>query len=160
MRRNCTNFYFRNLQKTNFLSLLLTAPLHTPLPVPISSSRTSHHLPTKATSCHYSPEPWLALPPSVTPTYLSSSPSMMPRATTKLAPPSLKVGATPMEPMTDIFPSLNQITTAMRTPSSLPMMNSPSFLPPTLLQYLYPCQQHQSLTPTGTASRTRGGQPA
>jgi hypothetical protein len=33
---------------------------------------------------------------------------------------------------------------------------SPSFLRPTLLKNLYPRQQHQSPTPTGTASSTRG----
>jgi hypothetical protein len=65
----------------------------------------------------------------------------------------------PVEPMTGIFPSSTPTTTAMRTPSSLPMMNSPSFLPPTLLQNLYPHQQHQSPTPTGTASSTRSSQP-
>jgi hypothetical protein len=43
--------------------------------------------------------------------------------------------------------------------SSPLMTNSPSFLPPTLLQNLYPRQLHQSLTPTGTASSMRSGQP-
>jgi hypothetical protein len=38
------------------------------------------------------------------------------------------------------------ITTAMTTPYSLLMVNSPSFLPPTLLQSLSPHQPHQSLT--------------
>jgi hypothetical protein len=49
---------------------------------------------------------------------------------------------TPVEPGTGIFPSLTPTTTAVRTPSSLPMTNSPAFLPPTLLQNHYPCQQH------------------
>jgi hypothetical protein len=70
----------------------------------------------------------------------------------------LEDGVTPGDPTTGIFPLSTPTTTAMRTPSSLPITNSPSFLPPTLLQNLYPRQQHQSPTPTGTASSMRSVQ--
>jgi hypothetical protein len=80
------------------------------------------------------------------------------KAINKLEPPSSKVGVILVEPTTGIFPSSTPTITAMRTPSSLLMMNSPAFFPPNLLQNLYSCQQHQSPTPTGTALGTRGGQ--